>query len=206
LTPAVLEKRGSNADGRGIVADVLTLKMNDAAVDALGLLTSFEVARPPGGLAAGLEDVLTRGIVRRGQVLVWADSTGGADGAPSFFNDLTAWECSDSSFHVEDHVAVPVATVDDAPVITDEDQGTLLRQAFAFALRFSVLVYALEVPSAVRCIIGVNDTNGTFRFHQIRDGEDWNMPDLDRYRLDKMIVIDIQPSALGVVPDDPMGA
>jgi hypothetical protein len=182
---------------------VLTLKMNDAAVDALGLLTSFEM--PPGGLAAGLEDLLRRGVVRRGQVLVWAGSTGDAHGAPSFFHDLTAWECSDSSLHVEDHVAVPVATVDHSPVITDEDQATLLRHAVAFALRFRALVCGLEVPSAVRCIIGVNDTNGTFRFHQIRDGEAWNAPDLDSYRRDKMVVIDIVPSAPGGLPDQPVG-
>ena len=28
----------------------------------------------------------------------------------------------------------------------------------------------------MRCIIAVKDTNGTFRFHQIRPGESWNSP------------------------------
>jgi hypothetical protein len=63
---------------------MLTLKLNDAAVDALGLLTSFEAALPPGGLAAGLQELAARGIERRGQVLVWSDSRGGVEGAPSF--------------------------------------------------------------------------------------------------------------------------
>ena len=45
----------------------------------------------------------------------------------------------------------------------------------------------------MRCIIAVNDTNGTFRFHQIRPGESWNSPDLDAHREDKMIVVDIEP-------------
>jgi hypothetical protein len=95
---------------------------------------------------------------------------------------------------VEDYVTVPVATVDHAPVIAEEDQLTLLRQALAFALRFSVLVRGLDVPHAVRCIIGVNETSGTFRFDQIRNGEYWNLPELDEYLSDKMIVLDIEPS------------
>ena len=45
----------------------------------------------------------------------------------------------------------------------------------------------------MRCIIAVNDTNGTFRFHQIRPSESWNSPDLDAHREDKMIVVDIEP-------------
>jgi len=64
-------------------------------------------------------------------------------------------------------------------------------------LRFSRHVYGLQLPSAVRCIVSVNDSNGTFRFHQIRDGEYWNQADLDGYRLDKMIVIDVEPHVGG---------
>jgi len=41
----------------------------------------------------------------------------------------------------------------------------------------------------VRCIIAVNDANGTFRL-----GESWNSPDLDAHREGKMIVVDIEPS------------
>jgi len=55
----------------------------------------------------------------------------------------------------------------------------------------------------VRCIIAVNDTNGTFRSHQIRPGESGNSPDLDAHREDKMIVVDIEPSRprqLGLIP------
>src|SRR5262249_59659974 len=43
----------------------------------------------------------------------------------------------------------------------------LLRHGFAVALEFCRLVQALEPPAPVRCIIAVNDTNGTFRFHHI---------------------------------------
>jgi len=95
-----------------ILVGVLSLRMNDAAVHALGLLTSYETVMPVGGLAAGLEEVAAKGIVRRGAVLVWSDSRGNADGAPSIFPNLTFWECGDSSFHLEDYVDVPVATVD----------------------------------------------------------------------------------------------
>ncbi|WP_187452000.1 hypothetical protein [Streptomyces parvus] len=42
----------------------------------------------------------------------------------------------------------------------------------------------------MRCIIGANDTNATFRFHQSRPGESWNHPDLDSYQMDRMVLID----------------
>ena len=58
---------------------------------------------------------------------------------------------------------------------------------------FSRLVYALDPPSSVRCITGANDTNATFRFHQIRPGENWNLADHDSYWQDKMIVLDVDP-------------
>lgn len=127
-------------------------------------------------------------------MLTWADSVGNSDGAPSFFNDLTAWECSDSSFHLEDHVPVPVAIVDDAPQIAEDDQRILLLHGIAFAIEFGQLVCALDQPSPVRCIVAANETNATFRFHQIRPGEFWNYPDLDRYQLEKMVVIDFEPA------------
>ena len=54
-------------------------------------------------------------------------------------------------------------------------------------LEFCRLVQALEPPAPVRCIIAVNDTNGTFRFHQIRPGESWNSPGLDAVPLENRI-------------------
>lgn len=173
---------------------VLSLRMNDSAADTVGVLHGLRPIELPGGLSSGLRERAAQGIVRRGQVLTWASSVGDAAGAPSFFKDLTAWECSDSSFHLEDVVPVDVATIDDAPVITQDAQRILLLHGVAFTLEFSRLVYALDQPSPVRCILGANETNATFRFHQIRPGESWNLPDLDSYRLDKMIVMDIEPA------------
>lgn len=107
----------------------------------------------------------------------------------------TGWECADSFFHLEDSVPVHIETVDDAPVISEADQKTLLINGLAFGFRFAQLVRSIDEPSPVRCIIAASETNATFRFHQIRPGERWNLPDLDGYKLDKLIVIDIQPSA-----------
>ncbi|WP_432847108.1 hypothetical protein ACQPXB_40690 [Amycolatopsis sp. CA-161197] len=179
-----------------MLADVLTLKMNDAAAKAMDVLSGFGRIEPPGGLAHDLRERVARGLRRRGKVLTWADSTADADNAPSFFPDLTFWECSDSSFHLEDFVQVDVATVDDQPFISEDDQRLLLMHGVALAREMSRAVYALEPPSPVRCIIGANETNATFRFHQIRAGEYWNLPDLDSYRQDKMVVIDIEPAGL----------
>ncbi|WP_336211629.1 hypothetical protein [Nonomuraea sp. LPB2021202275-12-8] len=173
---------------------MFSLTMNDAAADMLGVMNGLAALEPPGGLASGLRERAAEGIVRRGKVLTWTSSTGGAEGAPSFLPDLTGWECSDSSFHLEDDVPVDIALVDGTPVISDDDQRILLTHGVAFALEFGQLVYALDPPSPVRCIINANETNATFRFHQIRPGEGLNAPDLDGYRLDKMIVIDIKPA------------
>lgn len=172
---------------------MLSLKLNDAAVRAVGVLAGLDAAAPPGGLAPGLRDELSTGISHRGDVLTWADSAGDAGGAPSFFNDLTAWECSDSSFHLEDCVPVQVELVDSVPRITDDDQRILLLHGIAFALEFGRLVYGLDRPCPVRCIVATNETNATFRFHKIRPGEYWNHPELDEYRTELMAVIDIEP-------------
>lgn len=173
---------------------MLSIQMNDAAARLLGAHDGLLPAPPPGGLAAGLQELLRCGIVRRERVLTWAGSAGGAEGAPSIFPDLTGWECSDSSFHLEDFVQVDVAVIDYAPVVSEAAQRTLLIHGLGFGLRFARLVRGLDEPGPVRCITGANDTNATFRFHQIREGEHWNDPNLDRYKLDKMIVIDIAPT------------
>jgi hypothetical protein len=158
------------------------------------------IARAAAGAAArrdqpGLEDLLRSGIVRRGQALAWADSPAVAQDAPGSLGDLTGWECAHSSFHLEDLVPVDRAIIDDAPVISEAGQRTLLIHGLNFSLRFASLVHGLAEPRAVRCIIGANDSNATFRFHQIHPGERWNQPDLDVYNLDKMIATDVEPAA-----------
>lgn len=149
---------------------------------------------PPGGLNAALSERVARGIVHRGEVLTWADSTADADNAPSFFPDLTGWECNDSSFHLEDFVPVDVVTIDDQPSIGEDGQRILLLRGVALAAAIGRLVHGLDPPTPVRCIVGVNETNATFRFDRIRVGERWNSPHLDDYRQDKMIVVDIEPA------------
>jgi hypothetical protein len=167
---------------------MLSLKMNDSAMEALEVLAGQGFPAPPdGGLAPALQRRLAAGITWRSKVLTWADSTGNADSAPAGFPDLTGWECADSSFHLEDFVPGEFG------VFGESDQRTLLRQGTALALGLAALVRALDPPPAVRCLISANDTGATFRFHQIRPAESWNDPDLDRYRLEKLMVVDIEP-------------
>lgn len=170
---------------------VLSVQFNDAAAQSLGL----QPVALPGGITAGLEAIIGSGIVRRGQVLTWACSPPSPKDAPGRPGDLTGWECDHSSFHIEDHVPVDIAIIDDAPVIGEAGQRTLLIQGLNFSMRFASLVRGLPELSAVRCIVGANQTNATFRFHQIRPGETWHRPDLDDYKFDKMIVIDVRPAA-----------
>ncbi len=174
---------------------MLTLKLNDAAARVLVMADGPQYTALPASLTASLQQRIDRGLTRRASVLTWADSVGSAEVAPLPFNDLTAWECFDSSFHIEDFVPTNVVTVDGAPLISDTDQRILLLYGLAFAVQFSRLVYVLDPPNSVRCIVGANDTNATFRFHQIRPGEHWNRPDLDSYRQDKVITLDIGSGA-----------
>jgi hypothetical protein len=185
----------TEATGAAIMGGVLSIQMNDDAVRLLGVLDGMAGIEPPGGLTTGLRQRLASGIVRRARVLTWANSQGNADGAPSIFPDLTGWECADSSFHLEDEVPVAVTLTEESePRISEDGQRVLLSHGIAFATGFARLVYALDPPGPVRCIIAANQTNATFRFHQIRPGERWNLPDLDQFRLDKIIEIDTQPA------------
>jgi hypothetical protein len=175
---------------------VLSIRMNDDAVRLLGVLGRMADIEPPGGLATGLRELLASGIVRRTQVLTWANSQGDADSAPASFPDLTGWECADNSLHLEDDVPVTVTVTEESePRVSEDDQQVLLSHGIVFAMAFARLVYALDPPGPVRCIIAANETSATFRFHQIRPGERWNLPDLDQFRLDKVIEMDTEPAA-----------
>jgi hypothetical protein len=53
---------------------VLSIRMNDDAVRLLGVLGGMAGIEPAGGMAAGLRERLSSGIVRRAHVLTWANS------------------------------------------------------------------------------------------------------------------------------------
>ncbi|MFF3431847.1 hypothetical protein [Streptomyces sp. NPDC002602] len=113
------------------------------------------------------------------------------DTGPGDFIDLTAWECSVNSFHLEDFVPVTVDVLDDGePVIAEADQRLLPAQGLTLALHICHLGGSAEPPLQIRCIVSASTTNGTFRFHRIRAGRQEHHPDLDKYTLEKMIVID----------------
>ncbi|MFF0607688.1 hypothetical protein ACFYUD_03345 [Nocardia tengchongensis] len=171
---------------------MFSVRMNDLAVEAMAV-PSASPMEPPGGLAAGLRERAARGIVHRGQVVTWADSTGDVGDVPSSFPDLTGWECGDSSLHLEDFVPVQIDIIDGQPSIGEYDQRLLLLHGIALARLFGRLVHDLDPPAQVCCIISANETNATFRFHRIRVGESWNTPNLDDYRHEKIIVVDIEP-------------
>jgi hypothetical protein len=173
-----------------MLVPVLSVQMNDAAVAALGSALWFQQPLP--ALSPGLRHLAARGLQRRGDALTWVGSPFGFGTVPPA-SDLTGWECGESSFHLEDFVPVGVTTVDGVPHVSEQDQRRLLQQGVGLALALREQVYALEPSPPVRCIVSADETNGTFRFHQVRTGESWNDPDLDSYRLGKMVVVDIEP-------------
>ncbi|GLH98645.1 hypothetical protein [Phytohabitans aurantiacus] len=173
---------------------MLAIRMNDAAAAGLGVLTGPGLLVPPDGVAPGLRAIVADGIEVRGEVVVWKGGARWAAPAPGNFPDLTGWECFVNSFHLEDVVPVEVTLSDDgAPAISDADQTILLHHGLAFALEVCRLVSGLDTPIAIRCVVATNRTNGTFRFHRIRAGEDWVLSDLNAYKSEKVVVVDVQP-------------
>lgn len=168
--------------------------MNEAAAEGLALLSGWDAVAPPGGLAPGLQEIADKGVELRGEVVVWTGGAKWAPQPPGGFPDLTGWECFVNSFHLEDEVPVRKTTSPDGqPSVSEQDQLTLLRHGVTLGLLVCRAAAALARPVPVRCVVAVNDTNGTFRFHRIRPGEDWVLPDLDSYRREKVVVIDVEP-------------
>lgn len=171
--------------------------MNELAVAALGQ-AGPGAAVPAAELAPRLRELVAEGVVRHGAALVFARH---ADQVEAPHSDLTGWECATSSFHLDDVVPVHVGSLEGGePVISEADQVVMLRHGLGFALEVARLVRALPDPVAVRCIVGANSTNGTFRFHRARQGESWLSPDVDAYSLDKLILVDSGPPSLGGTP------
>ncbi len=170
--------------------------MNEVAIKALGP----SCAVPAAELAPGLRELVAEGIVRHGPALAFARHAAHVRAPRSGGPDLTAWECATSSFHLDDVVPIEVGSLADEPVISAAAQVVMLRHGWGFALEVVRLVRALPGSVAVRCIVGANSTNGTFRFHRARRGESWLSPDVDEFLGDKLIVVDSGPASMGGTP------
>ncbi|MEV0076205.1 hypothetical protein AB0H58_07310 [Nocardia neocaledoniensis] len=176
---------------------VLTVTMNDRAAKMLGVRGGFDSLDPEMGLVPGLRKWVDGGIECRGEVVCWRPAPPHADDAPARSFDLTGWECTHTSFHLEDFVPVESTNVD-GPIIGVDAQRILLRQGVALAREVVRLAGELHPPIPLRCITGTNETNGVFRFHRIRPEETWLADDLDGYDEDALVVLDFHPR-----PDSP---
>ncbi|MBO0822237.1 MAG: hypothetical protein J2P27_00060 [Actinobacteria bacterium] len=176
--------------------------MNDAAAAALQVGT----APLHGGveLGAKLRGVVRGGLtVREGAVLfasfhetlpVKAGQVAQAIQRMGWRN-LTDYECQHNSFHLEDDPMRQRGDLNEDGVarISEAAQVTLLRQGLLIARHVCELARNLPEPVPVRCLIGAGETNSTFRFHQLRSGEDWISSDLDGYKSEKIVVVDSRP-------------
>ncbi|WP_169514609.1 hypothetical protein [Actinokineospora enzanensis] len=158
-----------------------SVRMNDVAVAALGRDLC------PVDLSPGLRALVAEGIVVHGEHVLFARY---ADLVvpERYRDDPIGWECDVNSFHLEDVVPVHVEVTDCVPHVGEAEQVVLLRQGFTFAVEIARLADEVSLP--VRCIVSVNDTNGTFRFHRHRPGAGWTSDDLDGYADSKVIVVE----------------
>ncbi|GAA4482142.1 hypothetical protein GCM10023191_002030 [Actinoallomurus oryzae] len=180
---------------------MITIRMNDDAADALGLLVGTATSDVYPELDDQLREMLSRGLTRNDDALVFVINdrggteltAGSRDAMARMGWNTTQYECRASSFHLEDHAPVTVDVVDDEPHISREDQVLMLELGLRMAHGVDRLVRSLPNPVPVRCIIGAGSTNGTFRLHQLREGESWLVDDLDRYQEEMLVVVDIEP-------------
>jgi hypothetical protein len=119
------------------------------------------------------------------------------------WRNLTTYECQHNSFHLEDDSMRQRWDLNEDGMarISEASQVTLLRRGLHIARNVCELARNLAEPVPVRCIIGAGETNGTFRFHQLRDGEDWISNDLDGYESEKIVVVDSRPPARSAPTD-----
>ena len=143
------------------------------------------------------DDEVVKTLARLAHIGQWPAAPASASAAVVTMGwlDLTGYECNYNSFHLEDYAPVQVTSSDDGqPRISTDDQVVLLRLGTAVADAVLGLVRVLPQPTPVRCVILANDTNGTFRFHRIRPGEDWiDLENLDRDSRDMTVIIDGHP-------------
>lgn len=169
---------------------MLTVRMNNVAVDSLGALV---VPSPTNGqcqLSPELDELVADGILRSGEAIVFAKDIAEAATVAQDI-DLTQWECQVNSLHLDDVMSVEVDTLDDGePVISENEQRRMLSCGVVFSFSIAQLVHGLDDPVQVRCILSANSSSGTFRFHRVRPGQSWLASDLDSYQHEKLIVID----------------
>jgi hypothetical protein len=180
---------------------LLVFSMNDTAAAAL----RFGTEPLYGGveLSEELREIVDAGLtVREGAVLFagFHETLPAKAGQVASaiermgWHDLTGYECQHNSFHLEDDsMRQGDVNEDGVPRISEADQVTLLRRGLLVAKHVCDLARNLAEPVPVRCIIGAGETNGTFRFHRLRDGEHWISSDLDAFRLEKIVLADSWP-------------
>ncbi|MCK2239361.1 MULTISPECIES: hypothetical protein [unclassified Crossiella] len=173
---------------------MITVALNQNAVAALrgpGLRTT---ALPSEPLHASLHTaVIEPGLARLSGALVFAALAGsGIPAGP----DLTGRECLANKLHLSYHLPVSTGVPDDGsePDVEESDQRLMLRQGILLGFAVCELAANLPEPVPVRSIVSVSRSAGTFRFHQIRDGEQWLTEDLDGYRTERIAAVDLRPA------------
>ncbi|MGI5491445.1 hypothetical protein [Microtetraspora malaysiensis] len=181
---------------------MFTIRMNEAAASALQPLAPADPASAVPVVSQGLRDKFAQGLTYNEGALTFAEHVGqwaalasvSAAIAEMGWQDLTGYEGNVNAFHLEDYAPVHAVILDGGqPRIAYEDRVMLLRLGLVVADSVFGLIQALPEPVPVRCVIAANDAGATFRFHQIRSGEDWVNLELDRYQVDMVVVIDRHP-------------
>jgi hypothetical protein len=184
---------------------MLSVRMNEVAARSFGPAGLRDIV-PPSELASGLRELVAQGVVLCGDLLVFTHQRADAEAAMArgVSEELSGWECSVSSLHLEDEVPLPAdggALRDDGELgFSAAEQVLMLRHGLGFAFEVVRLVRELPESVGVRCIVGANDSNGTFRFHRARAADIWMGPDLDGFELEQLVVVESGPYSFDGTP------
>ncbi|WP_147433108.1 hypothetical protein [Catellatospora citrea] len=175
---------------------MISMRLNEAAASGLGY--------QPFAAIPGLDDVDAGELATRMAAGGLARDELGGLIIPGLsfkvpdFAELTYRETQRNSWHLDDHPAVHVEVDDEGgPRISHEHQLHMLKQGILLSRLVLVLAAGLPDRPPLCCITSANDTNGVFRFHQLRPGETWLQGDLDLYAQEMLIVVESRPTGQG---------
>ena len=156
---------------------MITIRANDAAAAALGL--PFDADQPFAGQDPGElgHRVRAGGLTRDERTALYVPDLSYRQPHVPEFATLTERECWMNSWHLDVHPEVHVETDEEGwRHIAIEDQVHMLRQGITLARIVREAARRLPDPPPTCCIITTNNTNGVFKFHQLRPGETYLPP------------------------------
>ena len=134
-------------------------------------------------LPPALEAVLAPGLTLDGDALVLAIAREKVHPPPESFPDLTGYEAFVNHVHIDDHLDGGLAS----------DSSALLTHGLAFTRRLEALLSREARPTEL--VLSVDEMSASVRFYTWRPDQPYLADDLEGYRDEAILVIDVRPGS-----------